>query len=92
VVDEQVQQVQRVLAAAAHPDDVAFGSGGTIATRTDAGLDVSYCIVTDGDARWFRPRCARSAIGSIRQEQRKAAPRWAAPTSSSSATPTAGWR
>jgi hypothetical protein len=24
----------------------------------DAGLDVYYCIVTDGDARWFRPRCA----------------------------------
>ncbi len=67
-------QVQRVLVVAAHPDDVDFGSAGTIATWTDAGLEVSYCIVTDGDAGGFDPQVPRSAIGSIRQdEQRKAA-------------------
>ena len=66
--------VQRVLVVAAHPDDVDFGSGGTIATWTDAGLDVSYCIVTDGDAGGFDHEVPRSAIGGIRQdEQRKAA-------------------
>ena len=70
---EQVE-VQRVLMVAAHPDDVDFGSAGTIATWTDAGLEVSYCIVTDGDAGGFDPQVPRSAIGSIRQdEQRKAA-------------------
>lgn len=70
---EQVQ-VQRVLMVAAHPDDVDFGSAGTIATWTDAGLTVSYCIVTDGDAGGFEPRVPRSAIGGVRQdEQRKAA-------------------
>jgi LmbE family N-acetylglucosaminyl deacetylase len=59
---------------AAHPDDVDFGSAGTIATWTDAGVEVSYCIVTDGDAGGFDPQVPRSAIGSIRQdEQRKAA-------------------
>jgi LmbE family N-acetylglucosaminyl deacetylase len=68
------QSVQRVLVVAAHPDDVDFGCAGTIATWTDAGLEVSYCILTDGDAGGFDPKVPRSAIGGIRQdEQRKAA-------------------
>ncbi len=71
---EQEQPVQRVLLIAAHPDDVDFTSAGTIATWTDAGLDVSYCILTDGDAGGFDPTVPRSAIAGIRQdEQRKAA-------------------
>jgi LmbE family N-acetylglucosaminyl deacetylase len=66
--------VQRILVVAAHPDDVDFGSAGTIATWTDAGLEVSYCIATDGDAGGFDPAVPRSAIAGIRQdEQRKAA-------------------
>lgn len=73
MAEEQVE-VQRVLMVVAHPDDVDFGSAGTIATWTDAGLEVSYCIVTDGDAGGFDPQVPRSAIGGIRQdEQRKAA-------------------
>jgi LmbE family N-acetylglucosaminyl deacetylase len=74
VADEREQPVRRVLVVAAHPDDVDFGSAGTIATWTDAGLEVFYCIVTDGDAGGFDPDVPRSAIGVIRQdEQRKAA-------------------
>jgi LmbE family N-acetylglucosaminyl deacetylase len=53
---------------------VDFGSAGTIAAWTDAGLEVSYCIATDGDAGGFDPAVPRSAIAGIRQdEQRKAA-------------------
>ena len=71
---EQAQPVQRILVVAAHPDDVDFGCAGTIATWTDAGLEVSYCIATDGDAGGFDPAVPRSAIAGIRQdEQRKAA-------------------
>jgi LmbE family N-acetylglucosaminyl deacetylase len=71
---EQTQPVQRILVVAAHPDDVDFGSAGTIATWTDAGLEVSYCIATAGDAGGFDPAVPRSAIAGIRQEeQRKAA-------------------
>lgn len=71
---EQTPKVQRVLVVVAHPDDVDFGSAGTIATWTEAGLEVSYCIVTDGDAGGFDRDVPRSAIGGIRQdEQRKAA-------------------
>ncbi len=42
--------IERVLVIMAHPDDVDFGSAGTVATWTDAGLEVTYCLVTSGDA------------------------------------------
>ncbi|CAN5778711.1 PIG-L family deacetylase [soil metagenome] len=38
----------RALAVAAHPDDIEFGCGGTVATWADAGVEVTFCIVTDG--------------------------------------------
>jgi LmbE family N-acetylglucosaminyl deacetylase len=67
-------QIERVLTVTAHPDDVDFGAAGTVATMTDAGIDVTYCIVTDGDAGGFDPAVARSDIGGIRrQEQTMAA-------------------
>jgi LmbE family N-acetylglucosaminyl deacetylase len=66
--------VRRVLAIAAHPDDLDFGSAGSAATWTDAGLDVSYCVVTDGQAGGFDRDVERADIPGIRRdEQRKAA-------------------
>jgi LmbE family N-acetylglucosaminyl deacetylase len=38
----------RALAVAAHPDDIEFGLAGTVATWTERGAEVTYCIVTDG--------------------------------------------
>lgn len=38
----------KILVVAAHPDDIEFGVGGSAATWTAQGADVSYCIVTDG--------------------------------------------
>ncbi|MGH3978418.1 MAG: PIG-L deacetylase family protein [Pseudonocardiaceae bacterium] len=68
------EQVQRVLVVTAHPDDVDFGCAGTVATWTGAGIEVSYCVITNGDAGGFDPAVPRSAIAGIRQdEQRKAA-------------------
>lgn len=65
--------VERVLVVVAHPDDIDFGAGGTIATWTDAGLDVTYCCITDGDAGGFDPAVPRSEIGGIRQAEQRAA-------------------
>jgi len=42
--------VERVLVITAHPDDVDFGAAGTVAKMTKAGVDVTYCLITDGDA------------------------------------------
>jgi LmbE family N-acetylglucosaminyl deacetylase len=64
---------ERALAVMAHPDDVDFGAAGTIAQWTDAGVDVVYCIITDGDAGGFDPAVPRSEIGGIRQAEQRAA-------------------
>lgn len=67
-------KVERVLAIMAHPDDVDFGAAGTVAHWTDRGIEVVYCLVTDGDAGGFDPSVARSAIAGIRRsEQTQAA-------------------
>jgi LmbE family N-acetylglucosaminyl deacetylase len=67
------EDVERVLVVAAHPDDVDFGAAGTIASWTDRGIEVSYCIVTDGDAGGFDPATPRTEIGGIRQREQAAA-------------------
>jgi len=69
---EQVQ-VERALVVVAHPDDVDFGAGGTVATWTEAGIAVTYCIATDGDAGGFDPAVPRDQIGGIRQAEQRAA-------------------
>lgn len=65
--------VERALVVVAHPDDVDFGSAGTIATWTAEGIAVTYCIITDGDAGGFDPSVPREQIGSIRQDEQRAA-------------------
>ncbi len=65
---------ERLLAIAAHPDDIDFGAGGTIAQLAAAGTHVTYCVITDGDAGGFDPAVPRSEIPGIRRgEQRDAA-------------------
>jgi LmbE family N-acetylglucosaminyl deacetylase len=50
---QPAEHVERALCVLAHPDDVDFGSAGTVAAWTSAGTEVTYCIVTDGDAGGF---------------------------------------
>ena len=69
-------EVQRALVITAHPDDVDFGAGGTIATWTDAGIEVVYCICTDGDAGGFDLEFPREQMAGLRRaEQLEAAKR-----------------
>ena len=64
--------VERALCVLAHPDDVDFGSAGTVATWTEAGTEVTYCIVTDGDAGGF-DETPRDQMGPMRQAEQRAA-------------------
>jgi len=66
-------EVQRALVISAHPDDIDFGAAGTIATWTDAGIEVAYCIVTDGEAGGFDPSVPRDEIRRIRRAEQTAA-------------------
>jgi LmbE family N-acetylglucosaminyl deacetylase len=65
--------LRQVLVVTAHPDDVDFAAGGTVAAWTAAGVSVSYCICTDGDAGGFDPAVARSEIPVIRRAEQTAA-------------------
>lgn len=65
--------VERVLVVTAHPDDVDFGAGGTIASWAKAGISVTYCIVTDGDAGGSDPGVPREEIPRIRRAEQTAA-------------------
>jgi len=67
------EQPERALVVVAHPDDVDFGAGGTVAAWTDSGTTVTYCICTDGDAGGFDPAVPRDQIGGIRQGEQRAA-------------------
>src|SRR4051812_4156380 len=67
------KDVQRALVITAHPDDVDFGSAGTIAGWTAAGISVTYCVITDGDAGGFDRAVPRSDIGGIRRAEQEAA-------------------
>jgi LmbE family N-acetylglucosaminyl deacetylase len=57
----------------AHPDDVDFGSAGTVAAFTAAGLDVTYCIVTNGDAGGSDREMSRTEMAALRQDEQRAA-------------------
>jgi len=63
------EQVERALVVVAHPDDVDFGAGGTIARWTGAGIHVTYCICTDGDAGGFDLEFPRDQMGALRRAE-----------------------
>lgn len=57
----------------AHPDDVDFGAAGTVAAFTSAGVDVTYCIVTNGDAGGSDRTMSRAEMAVLRQDEQRAA-------------------
>ncbi|MEV0801846.1 PIG-L deacetylase family protein [Kribbella sp. NPDC050281] len=66
-------EIERVLVVVAHPDDIDFGGAGTVALWTKAGIEVQYCIVTDGQAGGFEPDRDRAEIPAVRRAEQTAA-------------------
>jgi LmbE family N-acetylglucosaminyl deacetylase len=62
-----------VLSITAHPDDVDFGAAGTVARWTEAGIEVIYCVVTDGDAGGFDEDFPRDEMPALRRAEQVAA-------------------
>ena len=65
--------VRRVLVVTAHPDDVDFGSAGTVAAFTAAGVHVTYCVITNGEAGGSDRAIARADMAALRQDEQRAA-------------------
>jgi len=66
-------QFGAVLVVTAHPDDVDFGAAGSVAAFVKAGVPVSYCIVTDGDAGGSDLDQPRHEMAALRRDEQRAA-------------------
>ncbi|MFC5064331.1 PIG-L deacetylase family protein [Actinomycetospora atypica] len=63
----------RILMIVAHPDDIDFGSGGSVARWVAEGNTVDYCICTDGDAGGFDEAVGRIEMAELRRKEQRAA-------------------
>jgi len=70
---DQPDGVERILVVTAHPDDVDFGVAGSVAAWRKAGVEVSYCIVTDGDAGGSDRSVSRADMAVLRRQEQTAA-------------------
>jgi LmbE family N-acetylglucosaminyl deacetylase len=62
------------LAVGAHPDDIEFGCGGTLAKWAAAGTTIHHLVLTDGAKGSWDPDRDNMALVALRQhEQRRAA-------------------
>lgn len=67
-----LDDVKRVLGVFAHPDDVDFGAGGTVARWVAEGINVAYVLVTRGDAGGFDDT-PRHTMPALREAEQRAA-------------------
>ena len=66
---------ERVLAIGAHPDDIDFGCGATLAKWTDTGCDVDVIVCTDGSKGTWDDSMDRAELVRIRQNEQRASAR-----------------
>jgi LmbE family N-acetylglucosaminyl deacetylase len=60
------------LAIGAHPDDVEFGCGGTVAKWSAAGCVVDLCVLTDGSKGTWDPGADLAALVADRRIEQRA--------------------
>jgi LmbE family N-acetylglucosaminyl deacetylase len=73
VTVQRPEGIERALVVTAHPDDVDFGAAATVATLTDAGAAVTYCLITDGEASGRDREMPRADMAQLRREEQTAA-------------------
>lgn len=59
----------RILAVAAHPDDIEFAAAGAVAVWSDQGAEITYVIVTDGSTGTEDPAMAGERLAAVRREE-----------------------
>ena len=63
----------RALAIGAHPDDIDFGCGGTLAKWAAGGCEVTELVLTDGSKGSWDPKADRAGLVTLRREEQRAA-------------------
>jgi LmbE family N-acetylglucosaminyl deacetylase len=61
----------RVLAVGAHPDDIEFGCGATLAKWADGGAQIVLCVCTDGAKGTWDADADTTALISRREAEQK---------------------
>ena len=64
---------QRALAVGAHPDDIEFQAGSTLAKWAEGGCDVMFVICTDGSKGSWDPSQDTAQLVATREQEAKAA-------------------
>ena len=72
-LEAKITKPMRILVIAAHPDDIEFGLAGSVAVWTDAGAQVSYCLITDGAAGSNEKDVDYKQLAARRKEEQLAA-------------------
>ena len=72
-VESEEPKVERVMVVHAHPDDMEFGCGGSVAKWTSAGVEVDLVICTEGNRGGEGDRTEDELTAVRRQEQAAAA-------------------
>ncbi len=71
--DDRLPTPERVLVVAAHPDDIEFGAGATVARWTAEGAAVRYLIVTRGEKGSDDPDADIARVAERREQEQRAA-------------------
>lgn len=66
--DDQLD-FEKVMAVFAHPDDLEWSSGGTLASWIDQGVEVIQVLVTNGASGSSDPDMTRERLAEIRREE-----------------------
>ena len=72
-INPDLSSIARALLIVAHPDDIDYGSAGTVASLTTQGIEVAYCLVTSGDAGGDNDGLTRDERISMRESEQSAA-------------------
>lgn len=64
---------ERALFIAAHPDDLEFGVAGTAAKWVSKGCEVTFCLITDGNAGTHEEGITAEELAEIRREEQREA-------------------
>jgi LmbE family N-acetylglucosaminyl deacetylase len=65
-----------VLVVEAHPDDIEWYAGGTIAQLVHEGAEITYVICTEGEKGSYDPHTNPIALAAKRKQEQQAASDW----------------
>ena len=65
--------IQRAMVIYAHPDDAEFGLAGTMAKWARAGVEITYCMITNGASGSDDPNMTREKLRDTRYAEQRAA-------------------